>query len=172
MFINTINVPIVIPIAILLLVLLLITTGITLTIKKIKVKSIIYNELSIIGPTKVIKNKPFDYEIETKECNYLIKVIFNFRKLEISVNSKNYWQLNDKVVSSKKGGTKLEGIYDLINADLKSSKPLKKIYLVYPDAKVLVKAINESELSFIYPNTDCYGAHLVKFDEIKEITKI
>lgn len=142
-------------------------------IKKNKTKQKIMNELNVIGPTRTVKNNIYDYEVDTPKCVYLVKVVYNYRNLEISVNSKNYWQLNDKIVSSKKGGAKIEGIYDLINSkeDL-INRPYKKVYLIYPSAKVLVKALNESELTFIYPNTDCYGVHLVKFDEIKEMIKI
>lgn len=146
---------------------------VTLTIKrKINAKKEILEELNKLGKTKEIKGKVYDYEVDTKECIYLIKVIYNFQKLEISINNKNYWQLNDTVVASKKSGTKIEGIYDLINNDTFSfNKPHKKVYVVYPSSRVLVKAVNESELTFITPEMDCYGVNVVKFDEIKEIFK-
>lgn len=140
--------------------------------RKNKAKKTILNELQLYGPTILSKDQIYDYLVDTKEFYYCIKVIYNFDSLEISVNNKNYWQLNDKVISSKKGGAKLEGIYDLVNDNsLSFSKPHKKVYLVYPDSKILVRAVNESELAFIHPNTDCFGVNLIKFDELDDLFK-
>lgn len=140
--------------------------------RKSTAKKTIINELNLYGQTKENKKQIYDYLVDTEFCNYYVKVIYNFRNLEIALNSKNHWQLNDKVVSSKKSGTKIEGIYDLVNAkDLCADKPFKKIYLVYPSSKILVKAVNESELAFIHPNMDCYGVNIVKFNELDEIFK-
>lgn len=145
---------------------------VTLTIKrKINAKKEILEELNKLGKTKEIKGKVYDYEVDTKECIYLIKVIYNFQKLEISINNKNYWQLNDKIVTSKKGGAKLEGIYDLINTNFDYEKQYKKVYVIYPDTKAIIKALNESELIFVEPDTDCYGVNVIKYKEIKELKK-
>lgn len=139
-------------------------------IRKSKSKSIIYKSLNSYGPTKASK-KCYDYLVDTKDCYYCVKVIYNFNKYEISLNNKNHWNLNDKVVSSKKSGAKLEGIYDLVNENLEFDKPHKKVYLVYPDSKILVKAVNESEIALIHPNMDCYGVNVVKFKELDEVFK-
>ncbi len=149
---------------------LFIIIGLVVTfLKKKKTKATILNELQLHAPTIIHKNKSYDYELNLGESICLVKVLYNYRNQEISVNNKNYWQLNDKVVSSKRSGTKLEGIYDLVNqTEFPYNKPIKKIYLIYPSARVLLKAVNESELIFITPNVDCYGVNLVKFDELNK----
>lgn len=150
--------------------LLCIIIFVLVTKRKINAKKEIVNELSSYGNLTTGK-KIYDYKIETNDLTYFIKVIYNFNNLEISINNKNYWILNDKEVSNKKGGTKLEGIYDLVNSTNLTNDNHKKVYLVYPSSKVLVKAVNESELAFINPKTDCYGVNIVKFEEISEIFK-
>ncbi len=161
-----------------LIILMILMVIVTITIvsllisRKNKAKLAILNELNLYGPTTKEKDKIYDYLVDTKDFVYCIKVIYNFNNLEISVNNKNYWQLNDKVISSKKSGTKLEGIYDLVNDEkLKFDKPHKKVYLVYPNSKILVRAVNESELAFIHPNTDCFGVNLIKFTELDDLFK-
>lgn len=140
-------------------------------IRKRKAQNNIVSTLKQFGKVKAVR-KTYDYIVDTNSFVFLIKVVYNFAEHEISINNKNYWQLNDTVVASKKSGTKIEGIYDLINNDTFSfNKPHKKVYVVYPSSRVLVKAVNESELTFITPEMDCYGVNVVKFDEIKEIFK-
>lgn len=135
-----------------------------LIIRKKNSKLKILTTLQQHGNVIIANKECYDYKLSKNNITYLIKVIYNYNKLEISVNNKNHWEVNDKVVSSKKGGTKLQGIYDLINVEYKDES-IRKIYLIYPTAKVLLKAVNESELTFIYPNTNCYGVNLIKFDE-------
>lgn len=137
-------------------------------IRKIKAKEMIYNKLSLIGPTKINKSKVYDYEVEYNKTKHLIKVIYNFNNYEITINSKNNWILNDKDVRSKKTGTKLTNIYDLVNDDNSIGN---KIYLVYPASRVLMLSVNESELAFIYPTMNCYGVNLVNFDEVQNAIK-
>ncbi len=137
--------------------------------RKNKAKKEIYNELIQLGEVKE-GNKIYDYELISNDNYYLIKIIYNFDKLEISINNKNYWQVNDKIVSSKKGGAKLNDIYDLINETV--DEKYKKIYIIYPDAKAIIKALNESELVFVNPTTNCYGVNVLKYNDIKEIINL
>ncbi len=140
-----------------------------LTLRKVKAKNDILTSLQQYGEVVVAKKECYDYMLTKNKTIFLVKVIYNFNKLEISVNNKNHWEINDKVVSSKKSGTKLQGIYDLINnKDFPFELPYKKVYLIYPSSKVLLKAVNESELTFIYPSTDCYGVNLIKYDELTQ----
>lgn len=147
----------------------ILTISVLIILRQSNTKQKIYATLQELGETVAEKKDCYDYKLTRNDTIYLIKIIYNYSKLEISVNNKNHWELNDKVVASKKSGTKLEGIYDLINKqDFSFELPMKKVYLIYPSSKVLLKAVNESELNFIQPNTDCYGVHLIKYDEINQ----
>ena len=106
--------------------------------------------------------KPY-YDIKAIKDDKIsfIKVIYNFKKNEINVNSKKYFQLNSGVVSSRKKGKKLEKVYDLI--EMKVNDTEEKIYLVYPSSSRLLKVLNECEMQFIDENTDIYGTKMIEF---------
>lgn len=143
---------------------------IVLKMRKKKANRIIEEQLIKIGSIEK-GNKIYDYKLESNDCIYLIKIVYNFDCLEISVNNKNHWEYNSKVVSSKKG-IKINDIYDLINTNYEFDKQYKKIYLVYPNAKTIIKAINESEHNVVIPTLNCYGVNIIKFDEINELKNL
>lgn len=118
--------------------------------------------------TKATK-APYDFMFETEEKKYLFKVIFHPSQAEINVNSKNYWQVNHGVVSSRKQGVQLKGIYGLVNYEEVSRKPIQKIYIITPNAKVLMKVVNECEMVFITPETDCFGVNIYRHSDLDHL---
>ena len=120
---------------------------------------------------RVLKNKTFDFEVTYKNKIYLIKMIYHPSRAEINVNSKRYWQINKGSVSSRKSGEQMKGVYDLINFNLIENnypKNTVKLYVIYPDSKVLLKVLNECEMEIIKPNTDIYGTKINRFIELEE----
>lgn len=120
---------------------------------------------------KLSNNKAFDYEMNYNDKIYLVKLIYNPKEYEINVNSKNYWQINKGIVSSRKTGEKLEGVYDLINFNVKENcyeGKVVKLYVIYPNSKSLLKVINECEMEFIKPKTDIYGCKITTYYNIKK----
>ena len=120
---------------------------------------------------KVDKNKAFDYEMEFNNKKYLVKMIYHPSKCEININSANYWQINRGIVSSRKSGEQMKGVYDLLRyklADNGYAKNTVKLYVIYPCSNRLMKVINECEMVFIKPNTDIYGSRVVNYTKLKE----
>ena len=119
----------------------------------------------------ISKNKAFDYEMQYNNKIYLIKLIYHPSCAEINVNSKDYWQINRGVVSSRKDGEQMKGVYDLINYNLRENnypKNTVKLYVIYPDSTGLLKVINECEMKFISPSTDIYGTKINRFKDLEE----
>lgn len=149
-----------------------------LNIFKNKAYNKLYSKLVDITGIENIKrgtSKAFDYEINHNDKIYLIKMIYHPRSYEININSKNYWQVNRGVVSSRKTGEQMKKVYDLIEFDLKENnypKNTVKLYVIYPYSKRLLKVINECEMVFIKPNTDIYGCKVVNFTTLEEDIKL
>lgn len=123
---------------------------------------------------KIDKNKAFDYEIDYNNKKYLIKMIYHPSRCEINVNSANYWQINRGIVSSRKSGEQMKGVYDLLKykpSDNGYAKNTIKLYVIYPYSNRMMKVINECEMVFIKPNTDIYGTRLINYKNLKEDIK-
>ena len=54
--------------------------------------------------------------------------------------------------------------------DVKLSSNYKpyKIFLIYPNARSLLRYINECEMEFVYPQTDVYGARIITYKALNE----
>lgn len=106
----------------------------------------------------------YDYAFKTEEYTYLIKVIPNMVNEEICVNNSVKWQLrrsfNDESMRF------VENVEGLMRLDCDSK--FKKLYIIYPNARSLLKYINECEMVFVNPDTDVYGANIVSFLQLKE----
>ena len=116
-----------------------------------------------------VKSKAYDFMVNYNEKTYLIKMIYHPARHEINVNAKDYWQVNKGVVSSRKTGEQMQGVYELINFDLKSnnfSKNTVKLYVIYPSSRCLMKVLNECEMQFIKPKTDIYGTKMTNFTDL------
>ena len=110
----------------------------SLNIFKNKAYNNLYSKLVDIAGANNIKkgtSNAFDYEINYNDKIYLIKMIYHPRSYEININSKNYWQVNRGIVSSRKSGEQMKKVYDLIEFDLKTNnypKNTVKLYVIYP----------------------------------------
>ena len=143
----------------------------TIVVKHKAYDSIFKTLLSVSNDVKKIKSKAFDYEMKYNDKTFLIKVIYNPSSDEICINAKHYWQKNHGVVSSRKKGDQIKGVYDLIFFDLEAngySKDTVKLYIIYPESKRLMKVINECEMIFIKPEVDIYGCRIVNFLTLKD----
>jgi len=165
---------IVIIVAIVLLIAFAVVTNIA---KKNAIKKM-YNEVEKILEDVIVENQQvkcelektfspqYDYVLKTPNLDYYIKVVPNLSNQEICVNNSVKWQLrksfNDETMRF------VEGIEGLMRMELDNSKAYKKLYIVYPNARTLLKYINECEMVFIHPNTDVYGTNIIPYVAIKE----
>lgn len=111
----------------------------------------------------------YDYTLETNKYRYFIKVVPNDNNQEICVNNSVKWQLrksfNDESMRF------VPDIEHLMRLDLpisENNKINKKLYIIYPNARSLLKYINECEMEFVHPNTDVYGTNIITYVNLKE----
>ena len=109
----------------------------------------------------------YDFYIETINHKYYIKLINNPNNQEICVNNAIKWQLRNSI--HEKDIRFVEGVEHLMRMDIKNDgKTAHKLYIVYPNARALLKVINECEMVFITPETDIYGAKIVTYKQLEE----
>lgn len=115
----------------------------------------------------------FDYKITFKTQVAYICVINNPKCNEILINSKTKWQTKS---SPQDESIKfIDKVVDAMNVKINYEREVDKIFIIYPNARQLMIALNECEYAFVYPQTDVYGAkvftynRLVHTNEIKKI---
>ena len=136
-----------------------------------------YNEVELILNSLIPNNSTdylikkndtstFDYTFETPRVVYYIKIIPNLLNEEICVNNSVKWQLrrsfNDETLRF------VEEVDGLMRMEINSSKNHKKLYIIYPNSRALLKVINECEMVFITPETDIYGANIITFKQLED----
>ena len=47
-------------------------------------------------------------------------------------------------------------------------KGIKKIYIIYPNSRSLLKYVNECEMEFVTPETDIYGTQVITYLALNE----
>ncbi len=116
---------------------------------------------------KISEDKAYDFYLESRTHIYYIKVVPNFKNDEICVNNKTKWQIIRNMTNAN---LFVENIDGLMNLDISypTKKIIRKLYIIYPNANVLLKYINECEIVFIYPDTDVYGCNVITYQNLIE----
>ena len=111
----------------------------------------------------------YDFILRTKSFSYYIKVVDNHSGYEICVNNSVKWQIrksfNDESMNF------VPDIEELMRMELPKEfdeRITKKLYLIYPGARSLLRYINECEMEFVHPTTDVYGTTIITFNDLKE----
>lgn len=143
--------------------------NVTTLLKKIQ-KEDKGNDLKIITPEKKSKRltQTYDYILETKNNKYYIKVIPNFENHEICINNSVKWQIrrsiNDNTMNFVQN---IEGLMRF-EANKQDEKKIRKLYIIYPSSKSLLRYINECEMEFVKKDTDVYGCNVVTYKQMYE----
>lgn len=133
----------------------------------------VYNVLrkvqnNIPGDSRIVRcyTKTHDFFFETPNRRYYIKIVYNPGNHEICVNNALKWQLRKTLGDDRMHF--VEGIEPLMRMEIEpSEKYAKKLYVIYPNTKSLLKYINECEMMFIHPNTDVYGTNIIRFTDFE-----
>lgn len=112
---------------------------------------------------------PYDYILDTKSYKYYVKVVPNFGGYEICVNNSVKWQIrktfNDESMNF------VPEIEELMRLELPKddeTREARKLYIIYPGARSLLRYINECEMEFVHPNTNVYGTNIMTYNDLDE----
>ena len=122
------------------------------------------------------ENVPYDYVFYAEDKILFIKIIPNSGNAEICVNNSVKWQIrksiDDRSLNFVPNVEKFMR-YKITNDDCKDVKITSeykayKIFLIYPNARSLLRYINECEMEFVYPQTDVYGTRIITYKALNE----
>lgn len=110
----------------------------------------------------------YDYILTLKNIKIYIMVIPNFHMGEICINAPTKWQFRKTY--------KDEGVHFVPRVDrlmrfeppLEAGMRVKRLYIVYPTSKSLLRYINECEMEFVRPQTDLNGTSVITYSELCE----
>ncbi|MBQ9449614.1 MAG: hypothetical protein IJU60_07065 [Acholeplasmatales bacterium] len=124
------------------------------------------NSYERILKQKGLQRPLYDYILKTKNYAYYIKLIQNNNLNEITVQSSVKWKMR----RGTKSTIYISDIEEFMRLRIPDENNVisKKIVLVYPDSKSLLRYINECELEFITPDTDVYGCNVVTYKQLNE----
>ncbi len=112
-----------------------------------------------------IKDKCYDYYLETLTSIYYIKIIYNYECYEISLNSRYLWQYKKDVNDEKIRF--IPDVIDFVNFNpTDEKKAVYKMCLIYPNSRSLLIYLNESELAFVRPEQQIYGIHFITYERL------
>ena len=106
----------------------------------------------------------FNYRITSKSKSIYICVVDNFNCNEILVNSPLKWQTKSNPTDDSIKF--IESIKTPMLAKIKDDKEIHKLFIVYPNARQLMRAVNECEYEFIYPETDVFGVNAITYNTL------
>lgn len=89
------------------------------------------------------------------------------------INSKIKWQIKENPTDDSL--VFIDNIVKPMMSEIKDDKEVKKLFIIYPNARQLMIATNECEYAFVYPKTDVYGASVVTYNRLlytKDIKKM
>ena len=118
---------------------------------------------------KKSQDKAYDYIFKTPNNVFYVKIVPNFSNHEICINNSVKWQIRKSFGDDSLNF--VEGIETLMRMEF-NEKSAKKLYIIYPNAKALLKYINECEMVFVKPETDIYGATVISYQALNEIPNI
>ncbi|MDD4000075.1 MAG: hypothetical protein PHX62_04180 [Bacilli bacterium] len=115
---------------------------------------------------KVSSNKRYDYELQSNDNKFLIKLVYIPANSTVTINSKNTWCLRYGG-SSRKGYSKTRYLNELIPF-LEYKVPSlneRKIIMIYPHTNKVQKYLNESEIAILKHGELAYDYRVTSYQE-------
>lgn len=110
----------------------------------------------------------YDFTLETPKYKYFFKLVPNFPEYEITINNSIKWQIRRSYTDESLNFA--PGVEEFMRLDIPndSNKTNRKIYIIYPNSRSLLKYVNECEMEFVTPDTDIYGTRVITYVALKE----
>jgi hypothetical protein len=119
-----------------------------------------------------------DYLIENNRVVVYIKKIIIPSNSSVTINARNTWCLRwggKRLGRSYPNMRYMNELIPYLMRDYQSEKKVVKLVLIYPDTEVILKYLNESELTTVNPVDNNYGMKVLRFldfeENFKEIIK-
>lgn len=110
----------------------------------------------------------YDYVLTNENSKYYIMVVPNFQCGELFLSSSTKWSI--KKTYEEENSRFVPRVDKLARFDppYEGGKEIRRIYIIYPTAKSILRYINDCEMEFIHSDTDVNGAYLITYSELKD----
>lgn len=122
------------------------------------------------GDIKIFSRKElFQFQIADSKKEVLVKLIYSKPEYEFIITNSNRWTVNSNPMqwSRKTKPIFIEDANEFINYD--SSQNLKKIVLIYPSSKRIIRYLNESDTVIVKPEEKHNSIHFVSYNDFEKI---
>ena len=110
----------------------------------------------------------YDYILTTKEIKAYIMVIPNFHMGEICINAPTKWIYRNAYDDESFRFVARVDRLMLFEPPYEAGLKVKRLYIIYPSSKSLLRYINECEMEFVRPETDINGTSVMTYQFLKE----
>lgn len=110
----------------------------------------------------------YDYILSTASAKYYIMVVPNFQCGELFLSSSTKWSIKKTYEDSISRFVPRIDKLARFDPPYEGGKEIKRIYVIYPTAKSILRYINDCEMEFIHSDTDVNGSNLITYNELKD----
>jgi hypothetical protein len=133
------------------------------------IKSIILSSLPNAKIKSFSKSDLYQFEAVTEQKTILVKVVFSRPEYEFIITNSNRWTVNSNPMqwSRKSKPDFIKDSHEFTKH--KKDMDIKKIVLVYPAVKQIIRYLNESDTVFVKPEEKYNNIHFVSLKDFEKI---
>ena len=110
----------------------------------------------------------YDYILQTKKFKTYIMVVPNYSCGELFLSSSTKWSIKKTYEDSYSRFVPRVDKLARFDPPYEGGLQIRRMYIIYPLAKSILRYINDCEMEFIHFDTDINGANIVTYLELKE----
>ena len=108
----------------------------------------------------------YDYIFTTKDAKIYIMLVSNFTEGEICINAPTKWQVRRNYEDTSLHFVPRVDRLMRFEPPYEEGKKTKRLYIIYPATRSLLRYINECEMEFVRPTTDVNGTNVISYSEL------
>ena len=110
----------------------------------------------------------YDYILQTSKSKTYIMVVPNYSCGELFLSSSTKWSIKKTYEDSYSKFVPRVDKLARFDPPYEGGLVIRRMYIVYPLAKSILRYINDCEMEFIHYDTDINGANIVTYLELKD----
>ena len=110
----------------------------------------------------------YDYILQTSKSKTYIMIVPNFSCGELFLSSSTKWSIKKTYEDSYSKFVPRVDKLARFDPPYEGGLQIRRMYIIYPLAKSILRYINDCEMEFIHFDTDINGANIVTYLELKD----
>ena len=110
----------------------------------------------------------YDYVVTTNQTRTYIMVVPNYSAGELFLSSSTKWSIKKNYEDYKSKFVPRVDKLARFDPPFEKDMTIRRMYIIYPEAKSILRYINDCEMEFIHSDSDINGASIVTYLELKD----